>query len=132
MRTVEILSAPADKSKPNRKEPTMKKSLALVAGVAALWVAAATVRIVAADEITITGEGKCAKCALKETKECQNVIQTQKDGRTVNYYLVANDVSKEFHGKLCKESKKVTATGTVKEVDGKLQLTPTKIELAAQ
>ncbi len=111
----------------------MKKSLALVAGVVAVWVAAVTVRTLAANEsITITGEGKCAKCALKETKECQNVIQTEKDGKTVNYYLVANDVSKEFHGKLCKETKKVTATGTVKEVDGKLELTPTKIVLAAQ
>src|SRR5437762_12779539 len=110
----------------------MKKSLALVASVA-LTLAAVKVRTLAAgDSVTITGEGKCAKCALKETKECQNVIQTEKDGKTVNYYLVANDVSKEFHGKLCKESKKVTATGTVKEVDGKLQLTPTKIELAAQ
>src|SRR6266496_6319628 len=103
----------------------MKKSLALVAGVVAVWLAAMTVRTLPANEsITITGEGKCAKCALKETKECQNVIQTEKDGKTVNYYLVANDVSKDFHGKLCKETKKVTATGTVKEVDGKLQLTP--------
>jgi len=109
----------------------MKKSLALVAGVAAVLLAAATVRTLAAEpNVTITGEGKCAKCALKETKECQNVIQAEKDGKMVNYYLVDNDVSKEFHGKLCKESKKVTATGTVKEVDGKWQLTPTKIELA--
>jgi len=111
----------------------MKKSLALVAGVAAVLLAAATMRTLAAEpSVTITGEGKCAKCALKETKECQNVIQAEKDGKMVNYYLVGNDVSKEFHGKLCKESHKVTATGTVKEVDGKLQLTPTKIELAAQ
>jgi len=96
-----------------------------------LFLSAAAARTVAAeDSVTITGEGKCAKCALKETKECQNVIQTEKDGRTVSYYLVANDVSKEFHGKLCKETKKITATGTVKEVDGKMQLTPTKIELA--
>ena len=74
----------------------MKKSLALAAGVAVLLLAAATERTLAAGEsITITGEGKCAKCALKETKECQNVIQTEKDGRTVSYYLVANDVSKE-------------------------------------
>ena len=123
----------ADARKPNGKASTMKKSLVLVAGVAAVLLAAVTVRTLAAgDSITITGEGKCAKCALKETKECQNVIQTEKDGKTVNYYLVANDVSKEFHGKLCKETKKVTATGTVKEVDGKMQFTPTKIELASQ
>lgn len=110
----------------------MKKSLALVAGVAVLLLAATTMRTFAAgDSVTITGEGKCAKCALKETKECQNVIQTEKDGKKTNYYLVANDVSKEFHGKLCKESRKIKATGTVKEVDGKMELTPTKIELVA-
>ena len=62
----------------------MKKSLALVASIAALLLAAATVRTLAADEsVTIKGEGKCAKCALKETKECQNVIQTEKDGKKV-------------------------------------------------
>src|SRR5437016_7082993 len=133
LRIVDSLSAGADERKPNQKERNMKKSLALVAGVAVLLLAAATVRTLAAGEsITITGEGKCAKCALKETKECQNVIQTEKDGKKVNYFLVANDVSKEFHGKLCKETKKVTATGTVKEVEGKLQMTPTKMELAAE
>ena len=109
----------------------MQKSLALVAGVAAVLFVASAVRGFAADRaVTITGEGKCAKCALKEAKECQNVIQVTKDDKTVNYWLVANDVSKEFHGKLCRETKKVTATGTVKEVDGKLQLTASKIELA--
>src|SRR5262245_55630368 len=132
VRSVDLMSASADSIKPNQKERTMKKSLALVASVAALWLAAAAVRTLAADEsVTITGEGKCAKCALKETKECQNVIQTEKDGKKLNYYLVANDVSKEFHGKLCKETKKVTATGKVKEVDGKLEMTLTKTELAA-
>ena len=113
----------------------MKKTLTLWSGVAALALFAWVTPSFAAEkgkEVTIKGEGKCAKCSLKETKECQNVIQTEKDGKKVNYYLVANDVSKEFHGKLCKETKKVTATGTVKEVEGKLQMTPTKMELAAE
>ena len=111
----------------------MKKGIALFTGVAGLVFALATTSFAAeGKEVTVKGEGKCAKCSLKETKECQNVIQTEKDGKKVNYYLVANDVSKEFHGKLCKETKKVTATGTVKEVEGKLQMTPTKMELAAE
>jgi RecG-like helicase len=85
---------------------------------------------VRAEEQTIKGEAICAKCELHETEKCQTAIQVQKDGKTVTYYLVANDVSKGFHKNVCEESKKVTATGTVKEVDGKLQLTATKIELA--
>ena len=88
----------------------------------------------AADEKkkTITGDGMCAKCELKEAKECQNAIKVKEGGKTVTYYLVHNDVSKEFHGKVCKATAKVKATGTVKEVDGKMELTPTKIDLVKE
>ena len=103
----------------------------LLAGIAGLLLLGLTTSAFAADKIkTISGEGKCAKCALHETDKCQNVIQTEKDGKTVTYYLTPNDVSKDFHDNICKESKKVTATGTVKKVDGKMELTATKIELA--
>ncbi len=77
-------------------------------------------------EVTITGDGQCAKCSLKETTKCQNAIKTA-DGKT--YYLADNKVSKDFHDEVCKETKKVTATGTVKDVDGKMQLTASKIDL---
>jgi len=81
-------------------------------------------------ERTLTGEAKCAKCALKQGDKCQTVIQVEnKKGKTVTYYLTENDVSKDFHSKVCKESKKVTATGKVKKVDGKQELTLSKIEL---
>ena len=78
-------------------------------------------------DVTITGDGQCAKCSLKETPKCQNAIKTA-DGKT--YYLVENKVSTDFHDEVCKETKKVTATGTVKEVNGKMELTASKIELA--
>jgi RecG-like helicase len=80
---------------------------------------------------TITGEGKCAKCSLKEGDKCQNVIEAEnKKGKKVAYYLTDNDIAKEFHKNICKESKKVTATGTVKKgtEKGKMELTATKIE----
>jgi hypothetical protein len=80
-------------------------------------------------EVTITGEGKCGKCALKETKDCQNVVQVEKDGKKTTYYLEQNEVSKKFHSELCTDTKKVKVIGTVKEVDGKKQLTAKKIEL---
>ena len=80
-------------------------------------------------EVTLTGEAKCGKCALKETKECQNVLQVEKDGKKITYYLEQNDVSKKFHSEVCTQTKKAKVTGTVKEVDGKQQLTPKKIDL---
>lgn len=112
----------------------MKKTIVLLTAIAGLLFIASTVSTQAADEggkkVTITGTGKCAKCALHETDKCQNVIQTEENGKTVTYYLAKNDLSKEFHDNLCKEPKKVKATGTVKEVDGKKELTVTKISLA--
>jgi hypothetical protein len=84
-----------------------------------------------AKEKTITGDGKCAKCALHETEKCQNAIETENaEGKKVVYYLADNQVAKDFHPTICKETKKVTATGTVKKVDGKMEMTATKIEEA--
>jgi hypothetical protein len=109
----------------------MKKTSLIGTGLAGLLALALALPAFAGDkEITITGDGKCAKCVLKETDKCQNAIQVEKDGKKTTYYLVENDVSKKFHENLCEESKKVTATGTVKEVDGKQQLTAKKIDLA--
>jgi predicted nucleotidyltransferase len=108
----------------------MKKAIALFAGVTGLIIALAVPSLAAeGKEVTIKGEGKCAKCSLKETDSCQNVIQTKEGGKTVTYYLAKNDLSKEFHSNICKEAKKVTAKGTVKEVDGKKELTVSKIDL---
>src|SRR5438105_15948788 len=97
----------------------MKKGIALLTSVAGLVLALATPSLAADKEVTIKGEGKCAKCSLKETDKCQNVIQTKEDGKTVTYYLAKNDISNKFHKNICQESQKVKATGTVKEVDGK-------------
>ena len=113
----------------------MRKSIVLLTGIAGLLLLAYATPTMAADEgkkMTITGTGKCAKCALHETDACQNVIETEKGGKTVKYYLAKNDVAKDFHSNICKESKKVKAVGTVKEVDGKQEFTATKITLAEE
>jgi len=110
---------------------TTDKPMFMTAILTAMTLACFAANTFAADEkVDITGEAKCSKCLLKETKECQNVIQADKDGKLTTYYLVDNDASREFHGKLCKASMKVKASGTVKVVDGKMQLTAEKIEPA--
>ena len=110
----------------------MKRSIAIVASVAALLFAANTNNALAKDkEVTLSGEAKCAKCILKEAgaKECQTVIEVEKKkGKIQSYYVVNNDVSKAFHEDVCQAAKKVTATGTVAKVGGKQELTLTKIE----
>ena len=111
----------------------MKKLKLTIALLATLAFAGAAMTALAADskEITITGNMVCGKCKLHETKACQNVIQVEKDGKTVNYYLAKNDVSDAMHEDICHgDSKKVTATGTVEEKDGKEVLTVTKLEAA--
>jgi hypothetical protein len=112
----------------------MKKSIMFLAVAAGLLLAVSTSRLLAVDaaskEVTITGSMVCGKCTLHETTECQNVVQVQKDGKTVNYYLTQNDVSKKVHDPICGgSSEKVTVTGTVTEKDGKEIMTPTKIDV---
>src|SRR4051794_21326382 len=94
-------------------------SVAVVSSLTLVW---------AAEEKTVSGEGQCAKCALGETKTCQNAIVATEDGKKVTYYLVHNAVSKKFHKNICQETKKIKATGEVKDEGGKKVLEPTKIE----
>jgi hypothetical protein len=108
----------------------MKKSLMISLSILALAVAGGVSARAEDKEITVTGTGQCAKCALHESKSCQNAITVDENGKKVVYYLAQNKVSKDFHHNVCSDSAKVTATGKVKEVHGKLELTASKIELA--
>ncbi len=111
----------------------MKKSFAGIAGLVGLILAFNATSALAKDkEVTINGEAKCAMCMLHEGDACKTVIQAKKAGKTVNYYVVDNDVSKAFHENVCHAGKKVVAKGTVTEQDGKQKLTLTKIELASK
>jgi hypothetical protein len=110
----------------------MKRRTALITGIMGLFLYAVAAPAFADDkEVTVTGEGKCAKCILKEGDKCQTVIETKESGKTVKYYVADNEVGKKFNDKdeVCEQAKKVTATGTVKEVDGKKVLTASKIQV---
>jgi len=83
----------------------------------------------ASKEVTITGTMVCGKCKLHITKECQDVLQVEKDGKTVNYFLTQNKVATDFHPNICQnDGEKVTVTGTVKEKGGKEMMVASKIE----
>jgi len=84
----------------------------------------------AADETrTIIGEAMCAKCELQLQDKCQTVIQAKEGDKIVNYYLAPNDVAKAFHPTVCHGTAQVTATGTIKTVEGKQVLTVSTIEV---
>ena len=61
----------------------MKKKIAGLTAIAALAVAFTTTAFAEGKEVTVTGMGKCAKCQLKETKDCQNVIEAKEGGKKV-------------------------------------------------
>jgi hypothetical protein len=83
----------------------------------------------AADDkpVTLKGTITCAKCDLKETKTCLNVIQVKDGDKTVTYYFEP-DSSKKFHKAVCTEAKKGSVTGTVVEKDGKKIITATEVK----
>jgi hypothetical protein len=90
----------------------------------ALACLAMTTTFALAEETTITGMGKCAK-------EHSTAVQVEEDGKTVTYYLAENDVSKNFHSKICSKAAKIKVTGEVKKVGARLEMTASKIELLA-
>ena len=108
----------------------MKKSSLLVSLVAGLLWATSGLFGSDAKEITVTGDGACAKCALHEAADCQTTITAMDNGQKVVYYLADNGVSQDFHKNVCKAPAKVTATGTVEMKDGRNVLTASKIALA--
>jgi hypothetical protein len=86
--------------------------------------------------VTITSDGICAKCTLKEAPSRQNVLVVREGGEEVKYYLAKNKIANDFHhdSGICPATKdapiRTTAIGTVKEQGGKKVLTATKIEMA--
>ena len=108
----------------------MKRIFAAITAAAVVWALSGTAALAKDKEVTVKGEAKCAMCMLHEGSACKTVIQTTKAGKTTTYYLVDNDVSKAFTEDVCHGAKKVVAKGTIAEVDGKQQLTLSKIDIA--
>ena len=106
----------------------MKKNFMTALAVTGLALGLQLSALAADEEKTITGEGACAKCVLKQAEACDLTVTSEETGKKVTYHLTKNDVAKQFGKKLCAEKSKVKVTGTVKTVNGKQELTPTKIE----
>jgi len=105
----------------------MKKLI--ISALAAAALLATTSAFAADKEVTLKGEGKCAKCALKKADQCQNVIEVKEGDKTVAYWMEANDVAKAFHKNVCSATVKMTAVGKVSEKDGKKILVASKLDV---
>lgn len=77
-----------------------------------------------AEETTLKGTGKCAKCHLGETAKCQDVLEVRDGDKTVTYWLNA----KGLHKLICTAEKSLTITGKVAEKDGKKWVEVSKFE----
>jgi hypothetical protein len=110
------------------------RKLVVLGAVGVLFSGLSFLRAADDEKVTVKGDGMCAKCALKETKDCQNVVIENKDGKKTTYYMVKNAVAKKAHQRdgFCMATKddpiKVKVTGTVEEKDGKKMMTAEKIE----
>jgi Family of unknown function (DUF6370) len=97
------------------------------------FVAAVAVMLVlplAAAEKTLDGTLVCAKCYLNkpDATECQDVLLVAgADGKTTEYYVTKNEVA-AASGEACTLEVKAAVTGEVTEKDGRLWITPSKIE----
>jgi hypothetical protein len=109
----------------------MRKFKLLLLLAAGLFLATFAQRALADDtnQVTLTGLMVCGKCKLHLTTECQNVLQVEQSGTNVNYFLVMNQVSTDFHDNICgKDGEKTTVTGTLSVDNGTNIMTPTEIK----
>ena len=91
--------------------------------------AAAKAETKAAGEVTLKGDMVCAKCALKQSEKCQNVLKVAEGGKETLYHLEHNQIAKDNHEMVCSGAPKpATVTGKVKEAGGKKLLTASSIK----
>jgi len=84
-----------------------------------------------AEDTKIAGDAMCAKCALKQTDACQMAINVKNaDGKEETLLVENNQVAKDFHKNICKETKSVNGEGEITEKDGKKTIALTKIYLS--
>jgi hypothetical protein len=106
----------------NKRKLNMKKLL-FIAGLMI-----ASLPALAADkEVTVSGKLACSACVSKTSDSCQNVLETTENGIKVSYKVAYNDVVKTSGANTCSAACDVKAVGTVKEVDGKKELTLSKL-----
>ncbi|MFV1995553.1 MAG: hypothetical protein ACC661_08950, partial [Verrucomicrobiales bacterium] len=94
----------------------MKKILTILAVPALAFFLSSSAFAAGGKEITVKGQATCAKCSLKLSDECENVITaTNKKGKEVTYWLASQDQHKAL---FCKGKTGVVAVGKcVKEGD---------------
>ncbi len=81
---------------------------------------------------TLAGTGLCLKCELQESRVCRNAVKVEAEGKELFYILDQNGVSKKFHRHICQAPAAVVVKGTVAVIDGKLEVTPSGIELKSE
>ena len=82
------------------------------------------------EAVTLEGSVMCAKCAMGEAEDCQDVLVVAEGDAEGDYWIVKNDVAKKF-GHACQGEKPARVTGTVAEKDGHNWITPTAMEAPA-
>ena len=82
----------------------------------------------AAKEVTLEGTIQCAKCSLKETKQCTTAIVVKQGDKNVTYYFADKGNGEGYHDNVCGGGKEAaTVTGKAFEKDGKMWITPAKV-----
>ena len=81
--------------------------------------------------VTLAGTGECAKCAMKQSADCRNVVICHLDGKDVAFWLTENPKSKAFHKTICHTSAPILVTGKhePKDAQGREIFTAETIEL---
>jgi Rieske Fe-S protein len=104
------------------------KALSRIGVAVAIMVGLLSAGTVSASEMTLKGTLSCAKCALKKSEKCQDVLTVTDDKGASTEYWIAKNEAADKAGHQCKAEAKATVTGEVSEKDGKKWIAASKIE----
>src|SRR5262245_40249214 len=90
----------------NRRNPMLRSILALCIGFGALgFVAFADDKKADDEKKTFEGALVCAKCTLKEAKECSHALKVKDGDKEVIYYVKDKGAKEEYHKAICPAGK---------------------------
>lgn len=105
----------------------MKTMIAAFAGGVLFLALALTGEAQDKKEVTLKGDGQCAKCSLGKTEKCQDAIDV-KEGDNKGVFYIKGKGAKGLHKDICKGTKPLTVIGVISEKNGQKWIEASKVE----
>jgi hypothetical protein len=104
----------------------MKTLLSLFVGGLLVLAMAMTGEAQDKKEVTLKGDGVCAKCGLSQTQKCQDALEV-KEGDAKGVYYIKGKGAAGLHRSICQARVPLTVTGVVSTKENQKWIEASKV-----